>query len=186
MVRPLVSKLKVTTTGRSVVAAPATAACDLLGRGHGLDPEQIGAAGRERLGLLGERGRGLVHGHGTQRDDELARGAHRARDQHRPAGRVGNPARQPRRGAVELGDPVLGLMQFEPLAGAAEAVGEDDVGAGLDEAAMDRGDAVGLENVPELRAVARGEAQREQAGAHAAVRQQHGPCRQQRLEIRHD
>ena len=43
-----------------------------------------------------------------------------------------------RRRNVDLADPVLGIVQLEPMAVAAERIGQDDVGAGLDEAAVQR------------------------------------------------
>ena len=145
MVRPLVSKLSVTTTGRSVVIAPGTAAStssaeDMVSIHSTSAPPAARACACSAKAAAASS---MVSG--AERHDQLAGGADRARDHDRPAGRIGDTAGDLGGGQVELGDPVLGLVQLEPMPGAAEAVGEDDVGAGLDEAAMHVGDALGMQ-----------------------------------------
>lgn len=64
-------------------------------------------------------------------------------------------------GDVEFVDTILQVVKFEPVAGTAEGVGEDDLGARFDEVPVHFADAVGVEDVPFFRRVAVGE-----AGAH--------------------
>ena len=69
----------------------------------------------------------------------------RRRRPHRPAG-----------GPLgELEHPTLGPVQFQPVTVATEGVGQDDVGAGIDELLVQRAHSVGVVGVPELRRVAR-------------------------------
>ena len=77
-------------------------------------------------------------------------------------------------GHIDLAHPVLGLVQLEPVAVAAEGVGQDDVGARLDEAAMQSLHALGMLEVPHFRRVAGDQAHLEQIGAGGAVGEQPG------------
>ena len=63
-------------------------------------------------------------------------------------------------------------MQREAAAISAKAVGQDDVRAGVDESLMQRPDAVGMSVVPQLRALAGGQAHREQVRSGRAVGEQ--------------
>ena len=76
-------------------------------------------------------------------------------------------------------DAALGLVQLEAMAVAAEGVGEDDVGAGIDELLMQRAHLVGLIDVPELRRVACTEPAFEVVGARRPVGQQRAAGGQQ-------
>ena len=58
-----------------------------------------------------------------------------------------------------------GIVQLEPVAVAAEGVGEDDIGAGLDEAAMQCAHAFGMLDIPHFRRVAGDETHLEIIGA---------------------
>ncbi len=146
---------------------------------HGLDPGDIDAARLERCRLFRECRLGVRRLAGAKRRQDLAGRPHRARDDHRPARPRRDRAGDLGGGAIDLGDPVAGIVEVEAVAVAAEAVGQDDVGAGLDEAAMDRGHPLRLVEIPQLARRAIGEAEREQAGAHAAIGQQHVLARQQ-------
>ena len=79
------------------------------------------------------------------------------------------------RQSVQLAGARLGAVQGEAAPVAAKTVGQDDVGAGLDEGLMQRPDAVGVIRVPQFRALAGGEAHGEEVGAGRAVGQQ-GPA----------
>ena len=169
--------------GRPVSPAPWTAARELVLRGHGLDPDDVGAALGERLGLLGEGGGTLGDGEGAERLEQLAGRADVAGDHDLAALAgalgVGDAAGDAGGQLVQLGDAVLGLVQLQAIARAAEAVGEDDVGAGRDHGAVQGLDAVDMLDVPQLRRVAGEQAHVEQVGAGGAIGQQVGPLREQ-------
>ena len=66
-------------------------------------------------------------------------------------------------------------MQLETVTIAAEGVGQDDVGARLDELAVQRAHAVGKLEIPDFRRVARDEAHLEIIGAGGTVGEEPGP-----------
>ena len=74
-------------------------------------------------------------------------------------------------------------MQFQAIAGAAEAVGQNDVGARLDEGARKFGDALGMRGIPKLRRIAPLQSAIEQVAARRAVGQEPGPFGQQRSQL---
>ena len=187
MVRPWVSKVMVATTGRPVRAAPATAASSSSTAEIGLDPQHVAAAIRQSLRLLGERRLAGLPAQGPDRGEDLAGRPHRARDQDRPAGVVGDRPGKARRGAVQGADLRLRAMQAEAETIGAEAVGQNEIRAGVDEALVHRAHALRLLQVPQLGRCAGLEAEREQAGAHGAVGDHHGLAREQGAErIGHD
>ena len=65
-------------------------------------------------------------------------------------------------------------MQREAPAVAAEGIGQDDVGAGIDEGLVQREDAIGMLEVPHLRRIAGHQPHLEQIGSGRAVGEQHG------------
>ena len=65
--------------------------------------------------------------------------------------------------------------QAEATAVGAEAVGQDDVGAGVDEALVQRANALRMRLVPKLGAIARSEAGFDQVGSGGAVGEQRPP-----------
>ena len=185
MVRPLVSKLSVTTTGRSVVIAPCTAAstssaADMVSIQSTSAPPAANACACSAKAAAASS---MVSGPRGTISSPVG--------PIEPATTTGRPAasatpRATRAAAqVQLGHPLLGLVQLQPMPAAAEAVGQDDVSAGLDEAAMHGRDPLGMPDVPQLRAVAGRQAQREQAGTHPTVGEQHRPRREQRIQGRH-
>ena len=113
---------------------------DLFRRRHGLDPGDFGAARLQAVDLLGKGIDRLVVGERAERHQQFAGRSDRAGDDHLAAGFVGDAAGDFGGPLVELMHPVLRMMQLQPMAGAAEGVGEDDVGAGIDEALMQRRD----------------------------------------------
>src|SRR6266545_1097024 len=84
----------------------------------------------------------------------LARRSHRAADINGTARRIGFGAGIPGGGHVDLAHPLLSIMKLEPVAAAAKGVGENNVGAGRDETAMERAHAVRMLEIPQLRRIA--------------------------------
>ena len=80
----------------------------------------------------------------------------------------------------------FGLVQLQPRRVGAERVGEDDVGAGLDERAVEAGDRLRPLDVPEVRRIAGGEPRREEVGAGRAVGEEHAVGGEKLLERCHD
>ena len=81
--------------------------------------------------------------------------------------------------AGDLGGPLgqlvhttLGTVQLETVTIAAERVGQDDVGAGVDELLVQGANLVGVVDVPELRRIAGTEPALEVVGASRAVGEQ--------------
>ena len=101
------------------------------------------------------------------------------------AGGIGGLAGDGGGDAVELVGPALGLVQPQPAGVAAEAVGQEQVAAGVDRAVVERADLGRLGLVPELRRLAGLEAHVEQRGAGGAVGQQPGPFGEQGFQGRH-
>ena len=144
----------------------------LLGRRLGLDPGDVGAAGDETLDLLAERCVRVVLGDRAERLQQLAGRADRAGDEHRPVGCLGDGTGQLGGLLGDLGGAVAVAVQVQAVAVAPEGVGEDDVGAGVDEGLVQRGDLVRLLDVPELGRLARPEAHPEEVGAGGTVGEQ--------------
>ena len=169
MVRPWVSKVMVATTGRPVQRGASDRGLQLLDRRDRLDPQHVAAAFRESLGLLGECRLAGLPVQRPDRSEDLPGRPHRTRDQHRPAGAVRDGAGEARRGAVAETDLRLRAMQADAETIGAEAVGQDEIGAGVDEALVHRAHALRLLQVPQLGRCAGLQAEREQAGAHGTV-----------------
>ena len=166
---------------------------DLLERRHGLDPDDVDAAVLQALDLLDEDLDRLVLGQRAERCEEVAGRPDRAGNHHRPPGGIGDGAGVLRGEAVQLAGAILEIVQHQPAAIGAEGIGEDDVGAGIDEALVERTDRVAVRLVPQLRRIARGEAHVEQVRARRPVSEEdwtrgkkrfercahggYGPCR---------
>ena len=153
--RPAVSNEHVATYGTPTAMAAFGRGPHLFGRRHRLDPRDVGAAGDERLDLLGERLERVGLGELAERLEERARRSDRAGDHHRALGGLGHLAGELGGALRELADPGLGAVEREPVAVAAEGVGQDDVGARVDEPAVQVLDPVGVVDVPELGRLAR-------------------------------
>ena len=143
-----------------------------LQRRHGLDPDDVGAALLQPLDLLDEDVDRLVLGERPERRQQVAGRPDRAGDDHRPPGGIGDRARVLGGEPGELPRLVLEIVQRQPPPVTAERIGQDDIGAGIDEALVQRADAVGMGLVPQLRRVAGGEAHVEEVGAGGAVGEQ--------------
>ena len=113
-------------------------------------------------------------GQGAQRFEQLTGRPDAPCDRHRAIGQVCSPSRHRDAGLVQLGDTVAELVEIETEPVAAEGVGEDDVGAGLDEPAMDLLDEVTLFHVEQLGAASALEAEREERGSHRPIGHQIG------------
>ena len=142
----------------------------LVARGHRLDPEHVGTTAREARRLFGERVARRLEAQRADGRHDLAGGPHAAGDDDLAPALVGDPAGNPRRRLVQFRDARFRLVQGEPVTVATEAVGENDVGARVDETAMQRGrSGRGCGDVPQLRRVARNEPLGEQVAARGAV-----------------
>src|SRR5262245_54569968 len=108
-------------------------------------------------------------GERANRFENFARRPDRASDIDGPARRIGFRPGVPRSGNVDLAYPALRVVKLEAMAAAAEAVGQDDIGACLDEAAMQGSYSIGMLEVPQLRRIAGDEAHLEIIGSGCAV-----------------
>ena len=142
---------------------------DLAQVGHRLDPDQVDPARHEGGGLLGEDVDRLVVVERAGRGEDRAARTDVARDERVAAGRVDLAAQEDRRGLVELRDTVLQPVQAEAHAVATERVGHEDLRPGVEVAAVDAPDDVGLGQVPDLGRVTEQQAVGEQHRAHRAV-----------------
>ena len=161
--------------GRDDRLAGAARAADggfrFVDRGHGFYPEEVDTGIGQRLRLLGEGLLGVGNAGRTERLEDLAGRADVAGDQHRAPGAIGFGAGDGDRAAVQLGDAMFRVMQLEAKARAAEGIGQDDVGARIDEGALQIADPVRMRDVPQLRRFAGLEAALEQVAAHGAIGQ---------------
>ncbi len=165
----------------------------LLQRAHRLDPQHVGPAGSQALGLFGEGGGAALRGHRAHRLEQLAGRPHRAGDQHQAIGvgghgRVGHVTGERGRGLVELVDLIVELVQGQSEVGPSEAVGEEQIAARVDVGRVGRADLVRLVAVPGLWRIARTQSSTEQLGAggsigegealsgHEVVQNGHGVC----------
>ena len=154
---------------RGDLADPDDRRPDLLEIGHRLDPDNIDTTGDKRRGLLREDIDRLVEIERPDRHHDRARRADIARDERIGSG--GFHLRPEQKGGhlVELRDPVLVAVQAHPQAVAAERVGQQDPRPGIEIAAVDAPDDVGLGQVPELRRIAEREPRGEQHRPHRTV-----------------
>ena len=157
----------------------------LLG-GHGLDPQHVDPAFGQGAGLLGEGVGAVVDGEWTQRVIKLAGRAHGSGHDHLATlfllRLVGDAAGDAGGLAVDLAHPVLEIVQLQPVARAAERVGQEQVRAGIDEGLMQRLDPIRMVEIPHLRRVAGHQPSREQIGAGGPIRHQEGAAVQELLE----
>jgi hypothetical protein len=112
---------------------------------------------------VGERAEGL---------EQFAGGPDAAGHDHRAGRRVGDLAGEFGGALGQLVGTRLGLVQLEAVRVAPEGVGEDEVGAGVDEALVQALHPLGVIDRPELGRLTRGEALHEVVGARGAVGEQ--------------
>ena len=142
---------------------------ELLVGGDGLDPNHVRPGVGQRFALFYEHLDAALVGEGAQRFEELSCGPDAPCDRHRAVGQVCSPSRHRDTGPVQLGHTVAELVEVETEPVSSERVGEDDVGAGLDEPAMDLLHEVALLDVEQLGAASALEAKREERGPHRPV-----------------
>lgn len=153
----------------------AVTAAHFLRRRHGFDPRDIGTTVEQTSDLVGERGDGIVVVECPHRFEELAGGADRAGHDHRPRRRIGHPPRQLRSTLRQFVRASLCVVQLQAVRVAAERVGEDDVGPGIDELLVQAHHVVGSVVRPELGRFTGAEAGDHVVGAGGTVGQQHPP-----------
>ena len=102
----------------------------LLQRAHRLDQEEVHPALGQRGRLLGERIAHFVRHSCAEREEDLARRPHIARDQHLVIGRRGHLRRLDGR-QVKFSHTILKTVQPQAEAVAPERVGRDHLGAGI-------------------------------------------------------
>ena len=154
------------------LAAATRRGAHFLRRRHGLDPGDVGAAFAQALDLLDEDVDRLVFAQRPERREEVAGRPDRSGDDDGPPGVVGDLARDLGGETIELARPAFELVQHQAPAVGAETVGQDDVGARIDEGLMQALDPVRMLGVPELGRIAGGQAHGEKVGAGRAVREQ--------------
>ena len=143
----------------------------LLQVAHCFGEDEVGAGFGHDSDLFGEELRGLVHSHHAEGIEQFSGRADGGPHQH-IAGLVGDFARQLHTGCIQFSQSVLQVMHFEPGGGAAEGVGGNDVGSGLDVAAIDRLHGVRVHHIPQFGRVAACEAGVLQHRGHGAVAQE--------------
>jgi len=112
-------------------------------------------------------------GERAERLEQFAGGPHRTGHHHRPRCSVGHTTGQLRSTLGEFEHAVLGVVQFQTLGAATEAVGEDDVGAGVDELLVQADHTLGVLEIPEFGWMPGGEPDGEIVGTGGAIGQQH-------------
>jgi hypothetical protein len=130
------------------------------------------AAVAQPLDLLGEHVRRGGLGQRAEGFQQLAGRADRAGHDHVPLRRIGNGPRVACGEQVQLARAFLQSVLRQPTTVAAERVGQDNVGASLDEALVQAADAVGVVGVPQLGRRPTGQPRLEKVGARRAVREQ--------------
>ena len=106
-----------------------------LGR-HGLDPQHVDAALFQGTGLFFESRNAIgIMGKRADRLENLAGGANRAADIDGAAGGIGFGAGILGGSHVDFAHPVLRIVQLQAVAVAAKGIGENDIGARVDETA---------------------------------------------------
>ena len=93
-------------------------------------------------------------------------------DDDRMIGGIGFQPRQAGRLAVDLAHPIFSLVQLQTVGAAAEGIGQDDVGTGLDETAMVGAHPLGVLEIPQFRGIAGHQPRLEIIGPRRPVGQQ--------------
>ena len=119
--------------------------------------------------MLSEHFDAAFVGEGAQWLEELSCGPDAPCDRYRAIGKICRPSGHLHTRPVELGNPVAEIVEIEAEAVPTEGVGEDDVGAGVDEASMHLFDEVPLFDVEQLGTASTFEAEREEGGPHRPV-----------------
>ena len=115
--RPAVSNDPVAVYGHPDRDRGTRGGADLLGRRHGLDPHDVGAARPQPGDLLGEHVDRVVFGECAERREELAGRPDRTGDDDRTGRGVGDLARELGRPLVQLEHAVFGVVQLQAESG---------------------------------------------------------------------
>jgi hypothetical protein len=146
----------VPTQGMPTSQANASAAAANSSRADGFHPQNVDAAFLEPVGLFVEHLDRQRVAERTHRFHDLARRARQSRRRRPwPARGVGHVAADLGGDAVEFAHALLRIVQREPRGVAAKGVGEEQVAARLDRAAVERADLARLVGVPQLGRIAR-------------------------------
>ena len=141
-------------------------------RRHGLDPQHIGTPLFQGRRLFGEGLDRVLVAHAADRFHDFARWTNRSTDIDGPVHRIGFGAGIVGGGHVDFTYPSLGIVQLQAVAVAAKGVGQHNVGACLDEAAVQRAHAVGVFEIPHFRGITGLKPHLEVIGAGGAIGQQ--------------
>ncbi len=174
IVRPAVSNEQVATYGHTDRDGGVRRRLHLLRRRHRLDPRDVGPTRDQRLDLLTERLERVGLGEIAERFEQRSPSARPTPPRRRGAPPPRPPRRRARRPAGRARGPgPRAPCSVEAVPVAAERVGEDDVGAGVDEPPVQVLHPVGVVDVPELGRLTGVEAHREVVRAGGAVGEQH-------------
>ena len=121
----------------------------------------------------------------TQWLKQLARRPDRTGDDNRPPRGIGDFPGEGCRLLVDLMRAPVGLMQRQPPPVAAECVGENDIGTGIDEHLVKRLDPIRMLFVPNLRRVTRHQSHVEQVGTRRTIGEEPGFGGKHGLECGH-
>ena len=146
---------------------------------HRLDPCHVGAPAAKPLGLLGEGVDRFGAGPVAERLQDVTGRSHGAGDDDRAPRFVRDATCDTGTRFVDFHHTVAEAVQREPVPIGAEGVGENDVGARVDHAPVDRGDLPRIVEVPALAAGAAVQPEGEQVRAHGAVREEPFASRQE-------
>ena len=173
----------VTATGRSGAARPLDAGPHLAQVAERLEQQDVGTAGGQAAGLLGEQVGRVVVGEQAQRLHQVAGGADAAEHQ-RTAG-VRHLAGDAGSRLIQLVHAILVAMQRQARAGAAEGVGGEKARPGVGVGGVDHAHRVGPLDVPDLGRGAGHESGRLQHGADGAVAERRPRVSQQCRDLSH-
>ena len=136
--------------GQADTACSGNSGFHLFARGHGLNPHHIGTTGGQSPSLFGEGSLCQFFGEGANGFHDFAGRANAAGHHHGTAAFISHFARYCGGGGVEFGHAALGLVQLQAVLGATKAVGQDDVGTGVDKTLVQLGNAVRVLGVPQF------------------------------------
>jgi len=142
---------------------------NFFNRRHGFNPCNIGPALFETEHLVDEDFNRVFFRQRAKRREKITCRTNGTGDNNRTTSFVSHRARMGSGKLVNLARAVLHIMQHQATTIAAEAVCENDIRPGIDKALMQRLDAVGLINVPDLRRFPRDKTHFEKIGPRCAV-----------------
>ena len=182
MVRPAVSKLAVSVYGMPHLAAARAAA--RISSGADMVSIQATSAPPSRRPSICSVNTSTASSslERSERSQKIARRSDRSGDDDGAPRSVGDFARGLGGQTIELAGSRLELVQHQAAAVGPEAVGQNDVGASVDERLVQALDPIGMLGVPQLGRIAGSQAHGEEVGPRRAVRQQRPALGQKRLQ----